>query len=968
MNKALILTCLMSVAVAAGIFLLWPAQAPGLGGTVAPEPAVANVEELEPVAVQADVGVSEAELDALISPLPEGLLRSEIEVDGADERLLVVQVWHRKSGVPAPAAEVFVLDGFESDELEDPFAQHWSHLAETEGRKFRADEQGRVELPPVDDWAMVTARLPGFYGFAKVDRRHREVETITLQADETVTVAVVDADGRGVAGVPVGLLQRVPERLDVRKMTAELRDLRTRLVKAQDWLRENPDAGDRGKLRVQSVQTRFENASKRLEAARGSDAGARGRGRGRSREGEQTLTQTKVERRAQRQTDEQGLAVFRHFQIYRKGSRGWWPEEDVDQFEAALLMPLQQPVTVAFEGRPVSEETIELRMPATGSIRLRTVDRDGRPFTHPVHAALDLVSADQHRWSQLHVRKEQNEEAITFPFVGLGLRFDAQCRLDDEDFKWTAGSFFGPGSPGEEVDLDLVVAPDEGMLFGRLFDEEGVPLAGLAPTFLINSRGGRLEGEEIVCDEDGRFHLPYQVREHHQQPFDFQIRRDDVRPTMGLAMTLPGLPDAFVTDLGDLQISSLGRVAHGYVLDDQRQPIEGAAIQLQKHREVGREDPSMRFVDEAFAEAESGDDGSYALFADLDSGRYRMRVVAEGHFPAESVDLRRGQQQDLELLRRSRLVGTVLAPEWMPRRGVRAQLVSVDDPSNVRDDQIHNHEGKTYVYFDWVRPGRYDLVLRMREFPDPFLRIDQLEILPGQMGLHPRLQDLDLSGYLNRFEIAAVDHQGQTLNPRRPLIAKITRADGSPGFVGFPWRNGRIEVLHTGAMLEVWPQAAGYVAQPAMLPPGRSELCFLAVPPVEVQLPGMRQLAGENTVQVLLEALETEGQPGSVEVWDGGSRRIANWQRRGKFSAAMLDEQDRALVKVTRGGRHRVSVRFGVGQPVRPTTVALGEIDVQLQPGGPARRMGLNYEVEQVQEALAELAERLQAGASQGGR
>lgn len=962
MKKALFLSCLMSAAVAVGVFLLWPSGEPGLGQAVGPNAPSQVVEPLEAVAVQADIASQEAELDELLSPLPVGLLRSEIERDGAEHRLLVVQVWDRKSGVPAPAAEVFVLDGFAGEELGDPFAQHWSHLAEEEGQSFRADAQGRVELPAVKDWAMVTARLPGSYGFAKVGREHRDVETITLRADETVTVSVVDANGRPAAGVPVGILQGIPERVEVTKLISQLGDLEVRLGKAQAWMRQNPERSEGGESRVRGLQVRFDTATEEL--AKASDA----RRLEVSLDGEETLVRTRVERRAQRHTDDQGIAVFRHFQVYRRAKRDWWPDEDVDQFQAALLMPLQQSVTVAFTGRPVPDETVEIRMPATGSMLLRTVDRDGRPFTHPVHAVLSMLGADQHQWSRLNVRKVQNEDAIEFPFVGLGLSFDAQCRLDDEDFKWSAGPFAGPSSSGEAVIVDLVVAPGEGMLFGRLFDEDGAPLAGLAPTFLINSRGGRLEGEEVVCDEDGRFHLPYQVRSQHRSPFDFQVRRNDVRPTMGLVVALPGLPEAFVTDLGNLQVSALGLVAHGYVFDDRGEPIKGATIQLQREREVGRAEVSLQFVDEAFAQTESGDDGSYALFAELDSTRYRMRVTAKEHFPFESVDLRRGQQQDLELLRRSRLVGTALAPEWMPRRGLRAQLVSVADPDNVREDQVHNHEGKTYIYFDWVKPGRYDLTLRIREFPDPFLRIEQLEILPGQMGLHPSLQDLDLSAYLSRFEVLAVDNQGRSVKPRRPLIAKIMRPDGSTGYVGFPWRDGSVDIFSTSPILEVWPQAAGYFAQPAMLTPGRSEVCFLPVPPVEVQLPGMRQLAGENAIQVLLEGLDTEGQPGPVEKWDSASGRIANWQRRGKFSAAMLDENDRALIRVARGGRHRVSLRFGVGQPVRPPRLVLGEVDVRLQPGGPVRRVGLNYEVEAVQQVLAQLAERLQASAAQGGR
>ena len=43
-------------------------------------------------------------------------------------------------------------------------------------------------------------------------------------------------------------------------------------------------------------------------------------------------------------------------------------------------MPLQQAQSRPFAGRPVPTDTIELRLPPTGSIALRTVDLDGRPY------------------------------------------------------------------------------------------------------------------------------------------------------------------------------------------------------------------------------------------------------------------------------------------------------------------------------------------------------------------------------------------------------------------------------------------------------------------------------------------------------------------------------------------------------------------------------------------------------------
>ena len=500
-------------------------------------------------------------------------------------------------------------------------------------------------------------------------------------------------------------------------------------------------------------------------------------------------------------------------------------------------------------------------------------------------------------------RKEQNENEIVFPFVGLGLQFTADCRLDDEDLRWTLPLFAGPSSPGERLTVDLVVAPAEGMLHGRLLDGAGTPLAGVRSSFLINSLAGRLEGEEITADTGGRFHLPYQVREQHRPPFRLEIRRAGVRPTAGLAMPLPILPAGRVTDLGDLRIDGLSAIAHGTVVDDRGLPLAAARVQLQRERQVGGDKPRLAFVDEAFAVGETDAEGQFVVFGELESGRYRLRAQARDHFPLESSDLRRSEATNLRLERKARVVGTVLTPSWMPSRGVRVVLQSAIDPKQRREDKIRDHEGKKYIYFDWVRPGIYSLSLLVQDFPDPFLRIDGLELAPGQLGLHPRLTDLDLAAYLFRFEVLAVDEQNRRLQPKRPLLARITRADGRTGFVGFSWKTGRAEVFSTSPQLEVWPMSAGYHAEPTVLVPGRSELRFSKIPPVELLVPGLRQLVGATPVWLGMTAVGGSGLPDRLDTWDGRSGRIAKWYGRGRAAYAPLRQGDAVPVALVHGGR-----------------------------------------------------------------
>jgi hypothetical protein len=334
----------------------------------------------------------------------------------------------------------------------------------------------------------------------------------------------------------------------------------------------------------------------------------------------------------------------------------------------------------------------------------------------------------------------------------------------------------------------------------------------------------------------------------------------------------------------------------------------------------------------------------------------------------------------LILQRRSRVVGTVLAPDWLPSRNIQVRLEWAGDPQQRRDDRIHDTQGKKYIYFDWVRPGIYNVLLRVQDFPDPFARILGLEIQPGQQGLHPRLHDLDLGLYLHRFEVAAIDEQGRSIEPSGPLVARIVRPGGQTGFVGFPWRQGKTEILSTSTQLDVWPMAAGYRAEPTVLGAGRSELRFLKIPPFELHLPGFRQLVGTTTVWVNMTLVSGVGLPDTLETWDQRSNRIAQWYGRGRSAGARLgdgaapiasygnaDPRDLVRMPLMHDGRYQVTAYLGdKSKRVRPVPIELGTADVRWVPGAGTQRTTLVVDPALAQRGLAELAQR--EAASAGGR
>ena len=477
--------------------------------------------------------------------------------------------------------------------------------------------------------------------------------------------------------------------------------------------------------------------------------------------------------------------------------------------------------------------------------------------------------------------------------------------------------------------VDLVVAPKAAMLHGRVLDESGAAMASRELTLLINSSRGRLEGEEVVLDREGRFHLPYSPRDANFAPFRFQIRDEQDGDLPGLSQTLPMLAKEGVTDLGELQLGLLDQVAFGRVVNDLGEPIDDAHIQLQRER-MRADSIWPQFKDEAFTDAHTDENGEFRLYGDMESARYRLRVRADEHFPEETRGIDRVTGSEIKLMRKARLVGSVKLPEWLESKRVKVELRSLDEPGRDRDDEIRDWRGKQYIYFDWARPGRYTLELRVREFPEPFLRIDDLLVRPGDHELHPRLTDLDLSSYLHRFEVFAVDEAGKRINPGSPLLARVMRSDGAAQYVGFSWKGGRAEIVNSAPTLAVSPVARGFRSEATVLSAGRSELRFLRVPKITLSLPGIRGIIGATKVWVGMRLLEAP----ELERLDGRGGRNTRGFERATTSYGRLGPNERTRVAPLMDGRYRVTAYLGDKAKGGLVELALGEVDVRVVPGG----------------------------------
>lgn len=989
MNKSSLLISILGLALVAAAAILWLSGDDG--DLPAPPPTSSStvevLSEVESSAVEA--AFAEEDPDEVVAD-DDGEAaneREEVVIEIDESPRLEIQVWQRRRGKVAPEAEVFVLEGYDRPDPFDQFGPHRCELALVKGKKYRASTEGRVSVPRLKKDAIIAARLEGSVGVTRV-RPQESRSDVVLLPDETVTVRVIGASGRPVADVPVGLQQRLVSRIEAKSLTRnwdqvsnQLEEMRKRLAAdpSQAGVRRRVADLTRRRKALLEQWTKFKEASASKGKGSQKDKGKQ-KGKGNKKVAKSPakkskpkgkaktdpLVETRMEVRARRRTDDKGLAVFRHFQFYRQRAAGWWPKQHRDRFDAVLMVPLAKSVRASFQGQPVPEDIIELRMPPTGSVALRTVDYDGRPFTHPVHGELRMIDAKNPRWMRVPIRKQQNEREIVFPFVGLGVELLANCRLDDNDFRWQSPQFDGPQRAGERVAVDLVVAPDEAMFYGRVLSPAGVPLMNAKTTFLINSMRGRLEGEEVLLDDEGRFHLPFNVGvvERHQAPYRFQVRHLNQLPVPGLAQTLGVLPKQGIVDLGDLQLGMLPPICSGKVVDDLGQPIAGARVQLQRERQLGGRRPRQEWQDEAFTDVRADEAGSFWLYGDLEAARYRLRVTASGYFPYDQPNLPGREGVVIKLPRRSRVVGSVLLPEWLPARSVKVQLLAHNDPTKNREDRIRDYRGRKLIYFDWVKAGIYSLTFRMDGFPDPFARVDNFELRAGEQGEHPRLTNIDLGRDLYRFEVRAVREDGKRFTPKSPLRARVLRPSGQYAMLGFSWRGGKAQIVSTQSTLEVWPESRGYRAEHTTLVAGASQIMFTRAPPLSLRAPGMRQLVGEQPVWISLEPIAGP----KVLEFDSGSRRTSRSVRRLSTTHGDLRRNDVARLTPVRDGRYRVLARLGNKARGGLVSVALGEVDVRTQPGGAPQVLTVSVNAQAINMALQEVEQRAAAAAAKPAR
>jgi RNA polymerase sigma-70 factor (ECF subfamily) len=209
------LTMKKTIVAAILLFLLLPlgwyvAALPTVAGPPAPmDVEVTAVTPAPPVGTDlASVGVADdGRTDAEAEQGPT-LSAAEDEFAGAETRsLLVIDSLGR---APVPDAEVWVVSsqafGRVSLERQLDLARSvpdgFRALSREQGRSFRTGDDGRVDIPVTQDGVTVLGRGGDRHGIQFIST-HDDVSLLMIGRDRIIEVAVVDASGEALPGVPV---------------------------------------------------------------------------------------------------------------------------------------------------------------------------------------------------------------------------------------------------------------------------------------------------------------------------------------------------------------------------------------------------------------------------------------------------------------------------------------------------------------------------------------------------------------------------------------------------------------------------------------------------------------------------------------------------------------------------------------------------------------------------------------------
>jgi hypothetical protein len=444
-----------------------------------------------------------------------------------------------------------------------------------------------------------------------------------------------------------------------------------------------------------------------------------------------------------------GVARLRHLRHLVGGD---W---DFDaRYAVAIDEPLLASVHVEIDVVRPPTETLELRLPAVGSVQVELESAPPESWVALEVFDLDEVPDEVERERDFETWLPLEDGKVTFPCVEVGRQLLVWLRSRDVEAPVDDVLRRGPRAHGESVVLRLQAKPQGATFAGRAVDDQGAPLAEMdftADLYVVQqNRREHVERASGRTEADGRF--VFSTAEDSTAATQLELNlRDERNVALGGARVSFAPPAAGATvELGDVRLVATSVLAAGRVLDVAGQPVPRAWVDLHEAVHRTRRDGSVRTSWERRSSPVLADDkGHFVVRGERKAASIGLRARSNGassplrEFAAGSTEV------ELRLEHSGAIAGRLQLPPSLSTDFVWVKAVrkspAVGDLLPQRDQWARPDTAGEFV-LRGLALGAYDVRVVTSGGEREIGVVENVQVAASGETRDPRLDPLDLSG------------------------------------------------------------------------------------------------------------------------------------------------------------------------------------------------------------------------------